>query len=225
MYPEPRYSHNWLIKRLLNIQVRRRLPQITGAVVDLGCGKRPFEEDILARASSYFGVDWGNSIHELRADLVADLNARLPLESATADHVVSFEVLEHVAEPDVMLSEAHRILRPGGLLTLSVPFQWWVHEAPYDYYRYTCHGLEHILAKAGFQEIEVRPTSGFWAMACLKLNYQLARLVRGPRPLRVVLRALLIPVWFVGQTVSPILDRYWSEPRETAGYFVTARKP
>ncbi|MGY0613168.1 class I SAM-dependent methyltransferase [Luteimonas sp. A501] len=224
MYPEPRYAHNWLIKRLLNVQVRSRLPEITGAVIDLGCGTRPFEADIMASATSYLGVDWGNSLHGSHADVVADLNTRLPLESGIADHVVSFEVMEHLAEPNVMLSEAHRILRSGGRLTLSVPFQWWVHEAPYDYYRYTCHGLEHMLTKAGFYEIKVRPTSGFWSMMCLKLNYQLIRLVRGPKPLRVMLRAFLIPFWFTGQTVSPLLDRYWREPRETAGYFVTARK-
>ena len=133
--------------------------------------------------------------------------------------------MEHLAEPGVMLAEAHRVLRPGGSLTVSVPFQWWVHEAPWDFYRYTRHGLEYLLRKAGFVDIRIEPTSGFWSMWFLKLNYQTARLVRGPRPLRWVIRAVLIPFWWLNQTLAPLLDRVWAAEEETAGYFVKSIKP
>ena len=124
-----------------------------------------------------------------------------------------------------MLREACRLLRPGGGITLSVPFQWWIHEAPWDYQRFTSHGLEYQLRKAGFENIEIETTTGFWSMWILKLNYQLARLIRGPRPLRVVVRACLIPFWWLGQTIALLMDRVWPEDRETAGYIATARKP
>src|SRR5690606_19107127 len=123
-------------------------------------------------AKSYIGIDWNHSLHELQADIIADLNCPLPIRSQTIDHVVSFEVLEHLSEPAVMLTEAYRVLRPNGEIILSAPFQWWVHEAPWDYCRYTCHGLQHIFGKAGFRNIVVTPTTGFWSMWILKLNYQ-----------------------------------------------------
>jgi len=225
VYPEDPLSHNWLAMRIANRGVRNRLPSLGGLVIDLGCGKRPFEHDILKHAREYVGVDWGNTLHGTHADVLADLNKPLPLRDGMADHIVSFEVLEHLAEPRVMLGEAFRVLRPGGQLTVSVPFQWWVHEAPWDYYRYTCHGLEYMLGKAGFVDVKVTPTSGFWVMWVLKLNYRMTQAVRGPRALRTLLRAALVPFWWVDQHVAAALDRAFPDYRETVGYFVTAAKP
>lgn len=140
-------DHNWLAKKRYNHLISYQSASLSGIVIDLGCGERPFEFDILKYADQYIGVDWSSTLHQLRADIVADLNKPLPIEAESADHIVSFEFLEHLAEPQVMLSEAFRILRPNGRLTLSVPFQWWVHEAPWDYQRFTRYGLEYQLKK------------------------------------------------------------------------------
>jgi SAM-dependent methyltransferase len=225
MYEENPIAHNWLIKRLVNDRVRARLPELSGTVLDLGCGIRPFEADILRHADRYIGVDWSQTLHALKADVVADLNRALPFGDGSVHNVVSFEVLEHLCEPGTMLAEAARVLKPGGGLTLSVPFQWWIHEAPWDYQRFTCHGLEYQLRKAGFVDIRIAETSGFWSMWFLKLNYQLFRLIRGPKVLRKAARAALIPFWWTAQHLGCALDRRWSERRETAGYFVVATKP
>lgn len=224
MYAEKLTAHNWLVYRIANKLVQQRLPAFFGMVLDLGCGERPFESDILRHAASYIGMDWSQTLHDLRADVVGDANQPLPFQTGVFDHVVSFEVLEHLAEPDVMLREAYRVLKSGGELTLSVPFQWWVHEAPWDYQRFTRHGLEYHLRKAGFEEIFIHPRTGFWTMWILKINYQTTRLVRGPRPLRMLMRALLTPIWLANQSIAPWLDRLWPDERETAGYFATAQK-
>jgi SAM-dependent methyltransferase len=225
MHPEPRLSHNWLIKKLVNDKVSDHLGLLHGLTVDLGCGTRPYEQDILPHADRYVGVDWCNTLHGLHADVVADIGKPLPFKDGSVDSVVAFEVLEHVMEPALVLAEAQRILKPGGVLMLSVPFQWWVHEAPWDFYRYTRHGLEYLLSKAGYRDIAVEPTSGFWSMWILKLNYQTVRLIRGPRAARLLMRGALVPLWWLGQVLAPLMDSAWPDERETAGYFVTARKP
>lgn len=224
-----KYSYldqNWLALKINNQQIQSRLRDMTGVVYDLGCGSRPYEPDILQHASRYVGVDWSNTLHGLRADIVADLNRPLPIADEAADTVVSFQVLEHLSEPHVMLEEAFRILKPGGKVFLSVPFQWHVHEAPYDFFRFTRYGLEHLFTKAGFIDIRVEAVTGFWSMWFLKLNYQTLRLVRGPKPFRWFIRACLIPFWWLSQQVAIWLDCIWpNSGDETAGYFVTARKP
>lgn len=225
MYPVKRSSHNWLIHKIGNAMVQARLPALSGHVLDVGCGERPFEVDILAYASVYTGMDWASTLHNLKADVVADANRSLPFRDKVFDHVLAFEVLEHLAEPEAMLQEAFRVLRTDGGLTLSMPFQWWVHEAPWDYQRFTDHGLRYRLEKVGFTDIEIQPRTGFWSMWILKLNYQTVRLVRGRWWRRIPARLFLTPFWFANQTLAPLLDRVWHEDRETAGYFVTARKP
>lgn len=216
---------NWLAHKMNNEELGKHLGKLNGVTYDLGCGRRPYEKDILNIADSYVGVDWSNTLHGLHADIIADLNKPLPIDDGVADTVVSFQVLEHLCEPQVMLSEAHRILKSGGNILITVPFQWWVHEAPHDYYRYTRYGLEYMLAKAGFVDVVVEESTGFWAMWFLKLNYQTARLVRGPLPLRWLVRACFLPLWLVDQIIAPVMDRYWPAPQETTGYSVTARKP
>ena len=56
-----------------------------------------------------------------------------------------------------MLEEFRRVLRPAGKLRMTAPLVWYLHEEPYDYYRYTSHGLRFLLERAGFRDIEIIP--------------------------------------------------------------------
>ena len=100
-----------------------------------------------------------------------------------------------------------------------MPFMWHVHEAPRDYYRYTRYGLEYLLKKLGFHKIDIKENSGFWQMWILKFNYHTTRFARGP------LKFFWIPIWWLGQMIAPILDKYDKHPEECASYTVVARKP
>lgn len=99
-------DHNWLAHKMNNEYVTNQLSDVRGVVYDLGCGKRPYEREILRVAERYIGVDWSNTPHGLSADIVADLNKPLPIESEVADNVISLQVMEHLCEPQTMLNEA-----------------------------------------------------------------------------------------------------------------------
>lgn len=218
-------ANNWLAIKTNNETLEKNFQYIKGTVYDLGCGERPYEEDILKVADKYIGVDWGGTLHNLKADIVSDLNKPLPIDSEVADTVTSFQVMEHLCEPQTMLNEAFRILKKDGNIILTVPFQWWVHEAPYDYFRYTLYGLKYMFAKAGFEDIQVTPANGFFSMWILKMNYFSARFIRGPRPLRWFIKASMLPIWFISQVLAPYLDKLDRRPElETGGYTVIARK-
>lgn len=212
-------SHNWLILQINNNCLKGFLNKIRGRVVDLGCGTAPYKADILNVAEEYVGVDWESSFHDQsHVNIFANLCEVLPIQDKYADTVVSFQVLEHLPEPSVFLKEAHRILRPNGIIIITVPFMWHVHEAPYDYYRFTRYGLEYLLKKAGFIDITIKENTGYWQTSVLKFNYYTVPFSRG------LLRLLFIPVWYVGQKVSPILDKLHWVPTEAASYTVIARK-
>ncbi len=225
--PHPsRGQHNWLIHRIRERFLRVSSRYYRGILYDLGCGEAPHKEYFLKFADEYIGVDWQSSEHELKADIIADLNESLPVSCEVADTVISLSVIEHLARPHVMLREAYRILVPGGVIVLAAPFQWMVHEAPFDYQRFTPYGLRFLLDEAGFQDVQIEPYAGFFTTMVLKTNYFLKRIVRGPRPVRWLLYHSMIPVWFVGQCTAPLLDRLdrdWS--LEASAFWVVARKP
>jgi SAM-dependent methyltransferase len=214
------YSHNWLALQINNNALKGVINNIRGRVVDLGCGTAQYKTDISSVADEYIGIDWENSLHDQsQVDIFANLCETLPLESRCADTVVSFQVLEHLPEPYIFLKEAYRILQPGGKIIITAPFMWHVHEAPYDYYRFTRYGLQYLLNKAGFIDIAINENTGYWQTSVLKFNYYTTRLARGP------LRLLFIPLWYAGQILSPFLDKLHWVPTETASYTVIAKKP
>lgn len=221
-----RQAHNWLIYDIGDRFLQRYSKYYKGVLYDLGCGESPFRFYFLKHAKQYVGVDWAGSYHDTKADIAADLNKPLPVESEVADTVISFSVMEHLCEPQMMLNEAYRILKPGGSIILQVPWQWWIHEAPYDFFRFTPYGLKYLFKKAGFVDVDVEPQSGFFTMWILKMNYFSSRFVHGPTLLRWMIKAGLLPFWYLGQKMAPLLDkldRNWAA--ETSGYYVTAQKP
>ena len=218
-------NHNWLIIRIENKLISKYSTYFKGTVYDLGCGVQPYRTEILSVADKYIGVDWSNTLHDLKAEIVADLNKLLPIEDKAADTVVSFEVMEHLSEPLIFLKEAHRILKNNGNFVLTVPFQWWVHEAPYDYFRYTPYGLNHLLTKAGFNDIKVNAYAGFFTTWVMKINYFSARFIRGPKIIRIPIRGVLTIFWNIGQLLAPVLDKLdRNKMLEAPGYIVTAKK-
>lgn len=133
-----------------------------GNLLDLGCGKAPLLGYYAGFVDSATLVDWGNSPHENSLlDLVADLNQPLPLGDESYDTVILSDVLEHIAEPQALLSEISRILRSdGGVLLLNVPFYCPIHEEPFDFYRFTRFSLARMCDAVGLEVLDISPMGG-----------------------------------------------------------------
>ncbi len=89
-----------------------------------------------------------------RPDLVADATA-LPLGNATVDRVASNSLFEHVAYPHRIIEESFRVLRPGGVMVVVMPFVWRRHGYPHDYVRLTPQFFERVCRETGFAEVIV----------------------------------------------------------------------
>jgi SAM-dependent methyltransferase len=68
----------------------------------------------------------------------------IPLRPKSIDGVIIQAVLEHVLEPETVVSELRRVLRPGGLIYAETPFMQQVHEGPFDFVRYTESGHRYL---------------------------------------------------------------------------------
>jgi len=84
-------------------------------------------------------------------DVVGD-GHKLPFKDEAFDAVILEAVLEHVREPEIVVSEVYRVLRPRGRVYAGVPFIQGYHASPEDYRRYTVQGLETLFSD--FQKIE-----------------------------------------------------------------------
>jgi SAM-dependent methyltransferase len=79
------------------------------------------------------------------ADVVGDAQ-QLPFADAVFDGIICQAVLEHVPYPQKVIAEMYRVLNPGGILYIEVPFLQGYHPSPGDFFRYTLEGLEVLLA-------------------------------------------------------------------------------
>lgn len=135
--------------------IRNHSGSIVGNVLDVGCGLKPYKN--LFSYHTYVGVDVENEGHSHKneqIDFYYD-GKLLPFEAASFDNAVCFEVLEHVFDPDLFLTEINRVLKPGGNLLLTTPFIWNEHEIPNDYGRYSSYGLKYLMEKNGFEVVHL----------------------------------------------------------------------
>ena len=120
--------------------------------MDLGAGELQFGS--LFKRFRYIGVDFQQFPG---VEVIADLTKRLPFGDHTADIVTLSNTLEHIPNTEHLLQECARVLKPGGLILGTIPFLLPVHQAPYDFNRYTNFQLTKFLQDAGFHNVIVEP--------------------------------------------------------------------
>jgi SAM-dependent methyltransferase len=129
-----------------------------GAVLDVGCGEMPFR-DLLPSDTRYTGLDVPRADEfGMAADreIVAFDGLHIPFPDSHFDNIICTEVLEHAEDPDGLIAEMHRVLRPGGTLVATIPYSARVHYAPYDFNRFTRYGLLRLFSKFGAPDVVER---------------------------------------------------------------------
>ena len=181
----------WIVRSSILEAMRGVLPSLSGSLVDIGCGKMPYRELILAESGvrEYVGVDIEGAreySRSVKPDVVWD-GRSLPLSAQRFDCALATEVFEHTGDLSGLLSEIRRVLRPGGLLFFTTPFVWPYHEVPHDHQRWTSFGLRSKLEAAGFKHVEVRSVGGWHSTLAQMLGLWVSRAPMS-RPLRYALR-------------------------------------
>jgi SAM-dependent methyltransferase len=132
-------------------------------LLDLGCGPGNLL-DLLAPYGKSYGSDFSQDALRFCFERAhtrlfrADFQA-LPLPGESFDVVTCVDVLEHLADDARALRELHRVLRPSGLLVLTVPaFQvlWGDHDELYGHHRrYRARELRARLERAGLSVLKL----------------------------------------------------------------------
>jgi ubiquinone/menaquinone biosynthesis C-methylase UbiE len=194
---------------------------ISGKLIDIGCGTKPYKNTLAPFVSEHIGVDHLETFHDKQNIDLFGTAYDIPVEDESFDSAISTAVLEHLEEPEKAIQECYRILKSGGYAIYSIPFLWHLHEEPRDFYRYSKYGIEYLFEKVGFKIIEIKPLSGFWVTFGQLFVYYIYRFNRGP------LRWLHI-IDFVGLLIQGIaygLDKIDKAEQWTWMYMVVVQKP
>ena len=149
-------------------------------------------------------------------DVVMDV-MQLGFSNDTFDLVFALEVLEHVTDPRLAVSNLYNVLKPGGKVVVSTPFILGIHDEPYDFYRYTKYGL--LCLFRDFNNIKVFARTGLFSAAAILIS----RVISGRTLYEKIFGSILTLVIFPFFWIGLFLDRFVSES-VTTGYVLHASK-
>jgi SAM-dependent methyltransferase len=203
--------------------LKRVLPQLHGRLLDVGCGDKPYRE-WLRCIDAYVGVDVYDGPE---VDVLINPKTPWPVESGAFDSVLCTQVLEHVADIDLVVREIRRVLKPGGMLVVSVPFAYNEHGGPDDYRRLSIYGVRELFAP-DYEILEIKTQGRVGSsLTSLLLNW-IDGSANQYRPLRV-LKGLLLPIWIPACAVVNLLGRLLDAADRTGAFYnnvlLVARKP
>ena len=99
----------YIIRRGLYLGLKNNRQYISKKLLDFGCGNKPYKS--IFNVDEYIGVDIGESgfPDEKSADIYYD-GKNIPFNNNLFDSILCSEVLEHIFNPDEVLSELYRVL-------------------------------------------------------------------------------------------------------------------
>lgn len=177
------------------LEILNKFSQKKGRLLDVGCGEGLFLElarkdawDVTGTEVSSFAVQYGKD--RLGLDVFQGELTDVGFKDKSFDAITMWHVLEHAANPIVVLNEIRRIIREDGVFILAVPnfnniISQWAYRlvkgkrmhlfSPQDrelhLYHFTPATIRLSLEKAGFRVIKIIPDMGIIQWHIRSLNY------------------------------------------------------
>ncbi|UOE41373.1 class I SAM-dependent methyltransferase [Chryseobacterium suipulveris] len=203
VFPQPFFDARKIIKN-----------EIKGknlVALNLGSGNSDFGDDLL-------NVDL---LPYENVDIICDIE-NIPFKDNSVDYIINIAVLEHVPNPQKVIAEIHRILKPGGKIYCFIPFMQPFHASPYDFQRFTYEGMKHQFREFEILRLKpIGPTSGMlW-----NLQEWLALLFSfGIKPLHTVLYLFFMVLTFPLKFIDLILQHHPMSKNVASGFSILCQK-
>lgn len=182
-------------------------------LLNIGAGVHKYRDDLInTDIFPYAGVD-----------IIADAT-RLPISSNALDGVLCEFLLEHVPEPQKVVNEIIRVLKPGGKAYIAIPFVYPFHASPNDFQRWSIVGLRHLLKGGVVEDIGTRagPTS---ALTAQLVTWCAILFSFGSETVYNVLSMVFLLVFFPCKFLDLILGWFPTSMHGAADFYAVVRKP
>lgn len=146
---------------------------------------------------------------------IEDLNT---IKENSIDIIFCIEVLEHVQNPFKAIEEIKRVLKKGGVIIASTPFLHPIHDEPYDFYRYTKYGIEHMFKD--FKKIHLKERNSYLENVIVMI----LRLFNIGNNKQKLISILLFPINLILILILLILSPFVSNFQATTGYIYIFKK-
>lgn len=205
--------------RALEYEQLAKVPMV-GRIIDVGGGKKSLYRDLLPKNLDYefLNIDPG-----IEPTYLLSPGERFPIADGVFDTCLCLNTLEHVYDSRFVLDEIFRVLKPGGVAYITVPWMFRVHGHPDDYFRGTPSWWRESLSRAGFAATELQPL--VWGRSTA------AGSIRGYR----LLKRVRFHIEHLSDVIYARISRAGNNGRYAGsrgericdvapGYFITARK-
>jgi SAM-dependent methyltransferase len=171
----PRRILAWLdpVQDLIDSEVRLAADRLHEGHIVLDAGAGESRHKKYFKRARYIALDAGHGDSGWdysKLDICGDLS-NIPLRNESVDCILCMVVLEHTPNPRKVLLEFARILKPGGTLTMIVPFLWEEHQVPHDYFRFTRYGVRSLFESIAFRLDLVSPIGGFFWLCARRILF------------------------------------------------------
>jgi len=165
IYPkiyEPRFYYFLQLRKVIELIIKNHIKgKNYPKLVDYGCGNTPYKPFFEKHVNEYIGADLGVNTN---ATIQLKPEGQIPLENESVDVILSTQVLEHVDNPHLYLTESARVLKKEGRLIITTHGYWMYHPDPQDFWRWTSAGLKKTIVEAGFEIVDFTGIIGRSAM-------------------------------------------------------------
>ncbi|MEK7208983.1 MAG: methyltransferase domain-containing protein [Patescibacteria group bacterium] len=191
---------------------------IDGEILDVGGDTRSTYRGLIQGRHKFTTLNINSAAHP---DINWDIEqSPWPVAERHFDAVLLINVLEHIFNYSSVLQESFRVTKPGGQMVIVVPFIYYFHPSPHDYFRYSEEALERLLKEIGYVNLKLERLGRGAVSTAYTLIHRFF-----PSPIHQLMEALALGLDWCLRRLATTCGKKYTGQEYPLGYLIIAQCP